>query len=185
MIDSLVRLLPLAQKPSLPGAKGPYVLVTLHRPSNVDDPSRLRLLFQILTELSRQVSVIFPVHPRTRARLADLGLSPDGSGLQLVEPLGYLEFIALQRDAKVVVTDSGGVQEETTYLGVPCITVRPNTERPVTVEVGTNVLAGDDLGSVLAAIKAALTGRAKRGSVPAFWDGQAGTRLAQHVVTFL
>ncbi len=178
MIDSLVRLLPAARRPDLPGLNGEYLLVTLHRPSNVDDPARLQWLFQTLTELSRQVAVIFPVHPRTRKRLEDLRLVTNGTRFRLIDPLGYLEFIALQRDARVVITDSGGVQEETTRLGVPCITVRPNTERPVTVEVGTNFLVGDDLSQVLPAVEAALAGRVKRGAIPPLWDGRAGERLA-------
>jgi len=178
MIDTLVRLLPQARLPEQLGLDGPFVLVTLHRPSNVDEPARLRQLAQILADLGHKLTVVFPVHPRTRRRLQDLNLALDGAGVRLIEPLGYLEFLALQRAACVVVTDSGGVQEETTYLGVPCITVRPNTERPVTTEVGTNVLVGDDPGRIRPAVDAVLEGRARRGTIPPLWDGQAGERLA-------
>jgi len=183
MIDSLVRLLPSARRPELPGLAGPYALVTLHRPANVDDPGRLRQLFAILTELSREVAVVFPVHPRTRARLEDLGLAADGARFRLIEPLGYLEFLALEREAKVVVTDSGGVQEETTYLGVPCITVRPNTERPVTVEVGTNRVIGENLPGILDAARQAIAGDWKQGGLPELWDGRAGSRLADVIAS--
>lgn len=185
MIDSLVRLLPSARRPEGLAFDGPYVLVTLHRPANVDDPGRLRQLFTILTELSREVAVVFPVHPRTRARLEDLGLAADGARFRLIEPLGYLEFLALERAAKVVITDSGGVQEETTYLGVPCLTVRPNTERPVTVEVGTNRLVGKDLDRLGSAVKDALNGRFKAGVRPPLWDGAAGRRMAEVLLSSL
>lgn len=178
MIDTLVRLLPSAKRPELPGLDGAYALVTLHRPSNVDDPQRLRRLHEILVSLGSQLPVVFPVHPRTRGRLKELGLSETASGLRLVDPLGYLEFLALQRDARVVVTDSGGVQEETTYLKVPCITVRPNTERPVTTEVGTNVLVGEDLDRIRPAVDAAVHGQSRSGAIPPLWDGRAGERLA-------
>ena len=178
MIDTLVRLLPSARRPEFLGVNGDYLLVTLHRPSNVDQPGRLRQLFQILQDLSRELAVVFPVHPRTRRRLADLGLSADGTGLRLAEPLGYLEFLALQRDARAVITDSGGVQEETTYLGVPCLTVRSNTERPITVEIGTNHLVGENLSELGAALRNILSRSAKKGVIPPLWDGNAGQRLA-------
>lgn len=181
MIDTLIRLLPQAQLPAHLGLEGPFMLVTLHRPSNVDEPARLRQLASILTDLSRQVPVVFPVHPRTRRRLQDLEITLNGGGVRLIEPLGYLEFLALQRTARVVVTDSGGVQEETTYLGVPCITVRPNTERPVTTEVGTNVLVGDQPERIRPAVEEVLAGRARRGTIPPLWDGHAGERVADVV----
>ncbi len=178
MIDSLVRLLPKARRPELPGLDGNYALVTLHRPSNVDKVERLRELIHVLEELGRDLAVIFPVHPRTRKRMEDLGLGAGGKALQLIEPLGYLEFIALQRDAKVVITDSGGVQEETTYLGVPCLTVRNNTERPVTVDIGSNLLIGEDLSAITKAARSAVEGTWKKSRIPSFWDGHAGARLA-------
>ena len=144
MIDSLVALLPRAQtspKPRELGVQGQaFVLVTLHRPSNVDDPVRLALLMRELAELGRQVPVLFPVHPRTHKMLKAAGFSAATPGLRLTEPLSYLDFMALEAQAALVITNSGGVQEETSYLGVPCLTVRPNTERPVTITEGTNRL---------------------------------------------
>lgn len=182
MIDTLVRLLPQAHWPERLEVSRPYVLVTLHRPSNVDEPARLRSLLLTLAELSHAFPVIFPMHPRTRARVDSLELGPLPRGLHLVEPLGYLEFLALQRDAKLVVTDSGGVQEETTFLGVPCITARANTERPVTVEIGTNVLVGDDLPRLQSLARKALNGEWKPGRIPPLWDGRAGARVADRLL---
>lgn len=179
MIDTLVRLLPQARHPEASRLDGPFVLATLHRPSNVDEPQRLRALHQVLEELSHQATVVFPVHPRTRKRLEELGVAANGTRLQLINPLGYLEFLALQRDARLVITDSGGVQEETTYLQVPCITVRRNTERPVTADVGTNLLVGDDLDQLRQAANRALAGQWKSGKIPPLWDGRAGERLAE------
>jgi UDP-N-acetylglucosamine 2-epimerase (non-hydrolysing) len=174
MIDTLVRLLPGARRRD--GIPGQPALVTLHRPSNVDDPERLSAILDCLARVSAAVPVVFPVHPRTRARMPPRSFPP---GLHLLEPLSYLDFLALEQEAKLVITDSGGVQEETTYLGVPCLTLRPNTERPVTVTVGTNVLVGDDLGRLEQEVHAILGGGAKAGKVPALWDGHAGERIAQ------
>jgi UDP-N-acetylglucosamine 2-epimerase (non-hydrolysing) len=142
MIDSLVKLLPLAQRQSKNGIPKRYALVTLHRPANVDDSATLKSILQSLLEVNRDLSVVFPAHPRTRQRISDFGLSVEQ--LQLLDPLSYLDFLGLQSRATVVITDSGGIQEETTYLGVPCLTLRENTERPVTVSLGTNVLVGRD-----------------------------------------
>lgn len=182
MIDTLVRLLPRARRPDLLGVEPPFILVTLHRPSNVDEPERLRSLLDVLSELSQLAPVVFPMHPRTRTRLGEgqsVRLPPR---LHLIEPLGYLEFLALQRDAAVVITDSGGVQEESTFLGVPCLTVRANTERPVTVELGTNVLLGNDLELLRREARRALGGDWKRGSIPPLWDGRAGERVAARLL---
>jgi UDP-N-acetylglucosamine 2-epimerase (non-hydrolysing) len=123
------------------------------------------------------LKVVFPVHPRTRKRIADFGI--DVSKLNLLEPLPYIEFLSLQRRATAVVTDSGGIQEETTYLNVPCLTLRGNTERPVTVTVGTNILVGQDGGTLRAELSKILDGKPKRGSVPPLWDGRAGQRIAE------
>lgn len=188
MIDTLVRLLPEAEaawpelRDELRVEEGHYGLVTLHRPSNVDDADMLADLVRTLDELAERLPLVFPVHPRTRKRMADLGLAFDSANVRLVEPIGYLGFLALQRFAKLVVTDSGGVQEETTYLGVPCITVRENTERPVTVTEGTNVLVGQDLDRLQEEVERVLSGEAKTGSRPALWDGRAGERIAQLIV---
>jgi len=177
MIDSLVRLLPAAMEKNLNGLPDRYVLVTLHRPANVDDDRTLRGILQCLLELNSQLKVVFPVHPRTRQRIADFGF--DASQLDLREPLPYIEFLALQRRATVVVTDSGGIQEETTYLKVPCLTLRNNTERPVTVTMGTNVLVGQDGGRLRSELGKILRGGQKQGIVPPLWDGHAGQRIAE------
>src|SRR6202162_3383419 len=144
MIDSLVRLLPAAMQCSRNGLPERYALVTLHRPSNVDDSGTLRAILKSLLEVNEELEVVFPVHPRTRQRIEQFGINTEK--LHLLEPLPYIEFLSLQRHAAVVITDSGGIQEETTYLGVPCLTLRANTERPVTVTMGTNILIGQDLG---------------------------------------
>ncbi len=162
--------------------RGGYGLVTLHRPSNVDDPEALADLVQTLEALAERLPLVFPVHPRTRKRMADLGLAVEHPNIRMVEPIGYLDFLALQRHAKVVVTDSGGVQEETTYLGVPCITVRENTERPVTITEGTNVLIGQDMARLQKEVERVLDGNARTGGRPDLWDGGAGDRIAQIVV---
>lgn len=180
MIDTLVRLLPLADGAGVRRAAGAgerYVLVTLHRPSNVDDPVTLTGIFSALTDLADGADVIFPVHPRTRDRLARAGaVAP--ARLKLIDPVGYLEFLGLQRDAALVVTDSGGIQEETTFLGVPCLTVRENTERPITIEMGTNELVGQDPRRMLARAREILEGARIRGATPPLWDGRAGERIA-------
>ena len=188
MIDTLVRLLPRADPTVLLKTLGlttglgarSYVLVTLHRPSNVDDPGMLAKLLWSLTEIALTVPVVFPMHPRTRAQV-----SPEqfgSSGLIVTEPLTYLEFLGLQRHASVVITDSGGIQEETTFLGVPCLTMRTTTERPVTVTLGTNELLGHDTGRLKTRTREILEGRVKKGVVPPLWDGKAAERVAQHVI---
>ena len=188
MIDTLVRLLPKAEEcwelvsPEL--AQNPFVLVTLHRPSNVDESATLRELIRALRELAGEITVIFPVHPRTRQRIAAVcgDLDLELPGLRLIEPVGYLQFLALQLHARLVVTDSGGVQEESTYLGIPCLTVRPNTERPITVTDGTNRLVESTCEAVLHSARNAL-GQPARGPQdpvrrPQFWDGHAADRIA-------
>lgn len=177
MIDSLVRLLPTATANKLNGLSGRYVLVTLHRPSNVDDDRTLKNILEYLLDLNGRLKVVFPVHPRTRQRIVQFGI--DASQLDLREPLPYIEFLALQRNATVVVTDSGGIQEETTYLKVPCLTLRNNTERPVTVTLGTNILVGQDGALLRAELNKILEGKQKQGSVPPLWDGRAGERIAE------
>lgn len=189
MIDTLVRLLPEAEShwPVLAHELGiaprSYGLVTLHRPSNVDDPVVLREIMETLAEISSRIPLLFPMHPRTRQRIETLGISP--GKCRLIEPRGYIDFLALQKHALLVVTDSGGVQEETTYLGVPCFTLRENTERPVTIEVGTNMLIGHDLPLLRREIEQILEGDLPSGSVPDLWDGRAGERVASAVVSYL
>lgn len=180
MIDTLKRLLPRALPPKRLRLERRFGLITLHRPSNVDDAEGLRLLFETLSEMSRRLQLVFPVHPRTQARLTTLGCKPRrGDRLVLCPPLGYLEFLALQRRATVVITDSGGVQEETTYLGVPCLTVRDNTERPITLTTGSNTLVGTDPARLKAQFERTLDGPKRRGRRPALWDGRAAERIAR------
>jgi len=178
MIDTLVRLLAQARLPDVP-LKPPFALVTLHRPSNVDDPQQLRQILETLIGLSAECQMVFPVHPRTRSRIADLGSTfPGGERCLLLEPLGYVECLALQNHAAAIVTDSGGIQEESTYLGVPCLTLRENTERPITVTEGTNTLIGSDMRLLQSELKQILRGQGKRGRKPDLWDGRAGERIA-------
>jgi UDP-N-acetylglucosamine 2-epimerase (non-hydrolysing) len=165
-----------------------YVLATLHRPSNVDDAARLARLVDVLSRIGKQLPVVFPVHPRTRARLEAAQVSESSlkdRGLFLSEPLGYLDFLQLQDAAKVVITDSGGVQEETTALGVPCLTVRDNTERPITITEGTNKLVGSNPDVLPGEVDEIMAGRSKRGRTPALWDGKAGERAAEAIRRFL
>jgi UDP-N-acetylglucosamine 2-epimerase (non-hydrolysing) len=175
MIDSLFYALPAARATGFRdsiGVNGSAVVVTLHRPSNVDDPERIRVLAAVLSEIARDREVVFPAHPRTRQRLADAGLEMDR--VRMLAPVGYLEMLDLVEHAFAVVTDSGGLQEETTALGVPCLTVRPNTERPITISEGTNRLVPDP-SDIVEALR-----RVTRPTVPPRpegWDGRAGARI--------
>ncbi len=193
MIDTLVRLKEranakhspqqVAEKYNIsPGTiLNGYGLVTLHRPSNVDDPIMLARIVKTLLELCSDLPMVFPVHPRTFHRLKELGLKADNEGFFLIEPVGYLEFLSLQQNSTLVITDSGGIQEETTFLGVSCLTIRENTERPVTVTVGTNSLVGQDMNRLKEGVYSVLNGDAKQGSVPPLWDGKASERIANIV----
>jgi UDP-N-acetylglucosamine 2-epimerase (non-hydrolysing) len=131
-----------------------------------------------LQGISKQIPVLFPVHPRTKQRLSEGGLEADAPDLSLIDPIGYLDFLALQKRATLVITDSGGIQEETTYLGIPCFTVRENTERPVTLTMGTNTLVGHDMERLYREVARVVAGVAKRNSVPPLWDGHAAERIA-------
>lgn len=153
-----------------------YGVVTLHRPSNVDDGTHLQALWSVLTRWSQELPLLFPVHPRTRARLDFMTLG-SSAGLTLLDPLGYHEFAGLIQHARVVLTDSGGIQEETTVYGVPCLTLRENTERPVTVSVGTNTLVGTDPARIEAAMAQVLSGTYKTGAIPPLWDGHTAERI--------
>lgn len=160
-----------------------YGLVTLHRPSNVDDPVVLERLLTVLGQVSKELPLIFPVHPRTKNKIAEAGLEPlmDDANFYCLPPLGYLEMLGVMKDAKLVLTDSGGLQEETTALGVPCITLRENTERPITVEEGTNTIVGSDPEKILACVSNILATGGKSGMVPELWDGKAAERIAEAI----
>jgi UDP-N-acetylglucosamine 2-epimerase (non-hydrolysing) len=157
-----------------------YGLVTLHRPSNVDGHENLAHILEALTTVQQQLPLIFPVHPRTRKMLQSFGLEEkvqQATHLKLTDPLGYLDFLKLMAHAKLVLTDSGGIQEETTVLGVPCITMRENTERPITVEVGTNIVIGNSPARIVEESNRILAGHGKKGALPELWDGHAAARI--------
>jgi UDP-N-acetylglucosamine 2-epimerase (non-hydrolysing) len=184
MIDTLValeeRIRAAGTAARLGVEPGSYALVTLHRPALVDGPLLGETVAQ-LAALARQMPVVFPVHPRTRKMME--GLEPDAAGLHLIDPLGYLDFLSLVADARAVLTDSGGIQEETTYLGIPCFTLRDNTERPVTINTGTNTLLGLDPGAI-AGIPEALAQRSEAPSEPPpLWDGRASERIADVILS--
>jgi UDP-N-acetylglucosamine 2-epimerase (non-hydrolysing) len=184
MIDSLCWALPRALERHVPARHdlrdNEYVVATLHRPSNVDDPATLRQLLEALQCLSGERPVVFPVHPRARKRLAAAGWPLEGAGdLRLIDPVGYVEMLGLVNGAALVITDSGGLQEETTYLGVPCLTVRPNTERPITCTNGTNRLVPPRREIILAAARRAMTRRPPVRPVIERWDGRAAERIVR------
>jgi len=178
MIDTLVRMLPETDARIPVDLPKKFALITLHRPSNVDDIQWLSSMLQELSEISKELPMLFPVHPRTRERLKQAGVNGQKSTLRLLDPLSYLDFLALQTRATAVITDSGGIQEETTYLGVPCLTVRENTERPVTATIGTNTLVGRSIPRVREEVKKILSGETKQGKIPPLWDGKASERIA-------
>ena len=188
MIDSLFRALPRASRRKAFArfgvtAKG-YGIVTLHRPSNVDSPSGLRRVVSELKRIARDTPLLFPVHPRTAARIEVLGISPSPN-LRMIAPMGYLDFLSALHEARFVITDSGGVQEETTFLGVPCLTLRTTTERPITVERGTNTLVGDDPRRLLALVRRIHGLKASRKTRPRLWDGHAAERITQVIAALV
>jgi UDP-N-acetylglucosamine 2-epimerase (non-hydrolysing) len=180
MIDTLVRMLPEADRRLPADLPSRYALVTLHRPSNVDDLDWLSSLLSSLERVGHGLEVIFPVHPRTRQKISSLGPQNNGH-IRFLEPLPYLDFLALQKHAAVVITDSGGIQEETTFLGVPCLTVRENTERPVTITMGTNVLVGRDTVKLSSELARVMSQERKNSGVPPLWDGHAAERIAETI----
>jgi UDP-N-acetylglucosamine 2-epimerase (non-hydrolysing) len=189
MIDSLVSLLPHAQEREAEARRAvgikereSFVLTTMHRPSNVDQPETLREILGALNVLAEDLPIVMPVHPRTRQRVQEMNFLPHPR-LLLVAPLGYLDFLALESRASLVLTDSGGVQEETTFLGVPCLTARPNTERPVTIAMGTNELVASRCGPIVDAARRKL-GRAAEAKRPPLWDGHTGDRIAALFAAF-
>ena len=186
MIDSLNSHLEKAKKSDvlerMEMSPGDYALVTLHRPANVDDKEVFTGLLNALCEISEKMPVLFPVHPRSRKQMNSFGLQDKIDAfpnLKIIEPLGYLDFMQCTANAKVVVTDSGGIQEETTVLGIPCITARDNTERPITCSLGTNVIVGRDPQKILAEVQKVLDGTAKKGQIPPLWDGKASERIVK------
>jgi UDP-N-acetylglucosamine 2-epimerase (non-hydrolysing) len=188
MIDSLVRMQPKALERQtavrLGVEPGQYALLTLHRPSNVDDPGTLSRLLNLFADLSRKIPLIFPVHPRTKKQIESLGYAPNAD-FHLVEPVDYLDSLCLQKQSKLVLTDSGGIQEETSCLGIPCLTLRKNTERPVTVELGTSTIVGNDEALIRETIEQVLAGRYKQGQPIPLWDGHTAGRVADSLQDLL
>lgn len=180
MIDSLVNSLDKAVMPKVEHdiATAEYILLTLHRPSNVDDDHKLETLIETIDKIASGVKVLFPIHPRTASKLTNIERFDN---IEFLSPLPYLEFLYLMKNAKAVVTDSGGIQEETTYLKVPCLTLRENTERPETIEIGSNQLIGNDLVALEKSLTAILSGNWKKGEVPPLWDGNASKRIVDHL----
>lgn len=198
MIDSLVANREFARQPveilkaagfdgAVATAPSGYCVVTLHRPSNVDQKETLQPLLEVLREVSERLPLIFALHPRTRGNIERYGLSQlvSGNRIVLLPPQGYLEMLGLMAGARLVLTDSGGLQEETTALGIPCLTMRENTERPITVEQGTNTMVGRDRAAILSGVAEILSGGGKSGRVPEFWDGRAAERIASHLAGWL
>ncbi|HEV8334799.1 MAG TPA: UDP-N-acetylglucosamine 2-epimerase (non-hydrolyzing) [Candidatus Polarisedimenticolia bacterium] len=180
MIDTLIHLVQKAESSQVRtslGVNGDYALLTLHRPSNVDEQEPLKRIFKALSIIARRIPILFPIHPRTARMLKQFEISTEVRGLKLIEPLGYLDFIHLERHARFVLTDSGGIQEETTVLGVPCLTLRNNTERPITIAEGTNVLVGNDVERICNGAEGVLNAKEKTGRVPSLWDGKAAERI--------
>ena len=184
MIDTLLKNLPRLEKPQLWNTLNlepkKYMVMTLHRPSNVDEENQLKNLIQQIVDLGKNYPIIFPVHPRTKKLLE--GLNLNFSNLHYVEPLGYLHFNYLVKNAFAMLTDSGGITEETTVMNVPCITLRDSTERPETCEIGTNVLVGNDVTKIENAFTNLLSGKWKQGQTPELWDGNAAKRITDCLV---
>lgn len=178
MVDTLLyQLEKIKNTPvKITGLPKSFAVLTLHRPSNVDRDEKLKEIIGAIATIAKDLPVYFPVHPRTREQLQRFGMDESRSGIVLLPPLPYLEFLGLWKDASLVLTDSGGMQEETTMLGIPCLTIRDNTERPVTIEVGTNILAGTSASGILAAYESFKTG-GKKGGIPELWDGKAAERI--------
>jgi UDP-N-acetylglucosamine 2-epimerase (non-hydrolysing) len=163
-------------------AVGKFALLTLHRPSNVDVKETFEKVISALEKIQKQIQIVFPIHPRTKARISEFGMAEKFERMTnfvVTEPLGYLDFLNLESNCKFVLTDSGGLQEETTVLGIPCLTLRENTERPVTITEGTNTLVGIDPEKIIAESMKILSGKGKSGGIPKFWDGKAAGRIVE------
>ena len=188
MIDTLVHCLAaMPPGPPHPGLeKKEYAVITLHRPSNVDHPEILKSMLRAFQDISKNLRLVIPLHPRTRANIERFGLSDALRTLEenavVTGPVGYVDMLRLVKDSRMVITDSGGIQEETTYLGVPCITLRANTERPSTVTLGTNTLVGSDTGKLLRAVERVMLDSHVRGTIPPLWDGHASERIVEHLL---
>ncbi|MGB4110719.1 MAG: UDP-2,3-diacetamido-2,3-dideoxy-D-glucuronate 2-epimerase [Deltaproteobacteria bacterium ADurb.BinA179] len=188
MIDTLVHCLAaMPPGPPHPGLeKKEYAVITLHRPSNVDHPETLKGMLRAFQDISKNLKLVIPLHPRTRANIERFGLSDALRTLEenavVTGPVGYVDMLRLVKDSRMVITDSGGIQEETTYLGVPCITLRANTERPSTVTLGTNTLVGSDTGKLLRAVERVMLDSHARGTIPPLWDGHASERIVEHLL---
>jgi UDP-N-acetylglucosamine 2-epimerase (non-hydrolysing) len=188
MIDSLFHNLERARRSDmlerLGLQPGQFCAMTLHRPSNVDDKDALNGILNALEAIQRSIPIVFPIHPRTRARLDEFGLMgriKSMPNLLLTSPLGYLDFLQLYSNSRLVLTDSGGIQEETTALGIPCLTLRQNTERPITVSEGTNIVVGNDSETITREASAALARPMPKGRVPELWDGRAAERIVNAI----
>jgi UDP-N-acetylglucosamine 2-epimerase (non-hydrolysing) len=188
MVDTLRRYAPLARLERVvdrvPVRSGQYAVLTLHRPSNVDNPGTFKSILDSVRTIASTMPVVFPVHPRTRNRLREFGLNSAPPGVMLTDPLGYLDCLALTSNARVILTDSGGLQEESTALGIPCLTLRHNTERPITVTEGTNRVVGTRTADIVEGWRAALNAE-RPTRVPALWDGRAAERIASVITRFL
>lgn len=192
MIDSLHYALPKADtKPTLEQlglSKNLFGLITIHRPSNVDDPKQLEMILRVLQKLSELITIVFPVHPRTRKNIEQFGLNQyieNSQQFRLIDPQGYVDFLNLMRNSTFVMTDSGGIQEETTALQVPCVTIRTTTERPSTVEIGTNILIDPNYETMISTVLPIIEGNIKHGVIPPKWDGKASERVVEIVTSFL
>jgi UDP-N-acetylglucosamine 2-epimerase (non-hydrolysing) len=190
MIDSLVNNQSLIDASDclqqLQLERSGYIVATIHRPSNVDTPESLSRIIDLLNKYAQGRKILFPVHPRTRSNIKNFGLEKNVSPeLLLMDPIGYIDFLCLVKNARMVITDSGGIQEESTYLGIPCVTLRDNTERPVTVTIGTNYLAGTDMTKADKIIAGILGGNMKKGGIPELWDGKAAERICREVAAFI
>lgn len=183
MIDTLQRMLPKAMCSLAQDLPSRYMLVTLHRPSNVDDLPWLAKTLDVLERFTGTLPVLFPLHPRTREKIQQAGIDLRRRNLRMLEPQPYIQFLGLQARASLVITDSGGIQEETTFLNIPCLTVRDNTERPITVTCGTNELIGRNPEALAKAVERALHGERKKSIIPPLWDGHSGERIAEIVVS--
>lgn len=191
MIDTLLALQPQVDQSTirekLNVGRGKYALMTLHRPSNVDDPKVLGDILDALSFLDEHMPIVCPLHPRTRKNIKEFGFQDRFESMQRfmdIEPLGYLDFVNLMKNSAMVITDSGGLQEESTVLGIPCLTLRENTERPITITEGTNYLVGVNKEDIIVSIQTVLDGKAKKGNIPEYWDGKAAERITKHLKTF-